>query len=157
MKYLSSIILSIIIIGLWSCSDIGDPITISCTNELDCSGECGGSAREDCAGTCNGNALGENSPNCTNISYSATIQSIFDTNCSSCHITSTRNNLNLSNYANIMLGNSDNGPVIVAGNPTNSRLWQYVNSGTMPPGNYDLTESQIGFIATWIQEGALDN
>ena len=142
MKYLSSIILGLIIIGLWSCSDIGDPL--SC-------------AKLDCAGTCNGNAILDNSGNCTNISYSETIQSIFDTNCSSCHITSARNNLSLSNYANIMLGNSDNGPVIVAGDSTNSRLWQYVNFGTMPPGNNNLTESQIGLIATWIQEGALNN
>ena len=55
-----------------------------------------------------------------------------------------------------MSGDSNNGPVIIAGDHTNSLLWQYVNSGTMPPGNSNLTASQINLIATWIDEGALE-
>ena len=56
-----------------------------------------------------------------------------------------------------MSGDSDTGPVIDAGDHTNSLLWQYVNSGFMPPGNSNLTASQINLIATWIDEGAEDN
>ena len=57
-----------------------------------------------------------------------------------------------------MLGDSDNGPVIDdTGDHTNSLLWQYINSGYMPLGNSNLTASQINLIATWIDEGALDN
>ena len=58
-----------------------------------------------------------------------------------------------------MSGDSNNGPVIDidTGAHINSLLWQYVNSGTMPPGNCYLTASQINLIATWIDEGALDN
>ena len=90
-----------------------------------------------------------------NISYSQ-IQEIFNENCATCHIASTSNNLSLSNYGNIMSGDSNNGPVIIAGDHTNSLLWQYVNSGTMPPGNSNLTASQIDLIETWIDEGALE-
>ena len=132
---------------------------------LDCAGTCGGDAMADCIGDCNGSAVEDSCGVCDgdgstcNISYSLTIQPIFNTNCTPCHITSTRNNLSLSNYANIMSGNSNNGPVIDidAGDHINSLLWQYVNSGTMPPGNSNLTASQINLIATWIDEGALDN
>ena len=155
MKILFSFILSLIFLVFWSCSDAGkDPLSsgdeTDCTQELDCNSVCGGAAINDACGVCDGDG------STCNISYSLTIQPIFNTNCTPCHITSTRNNLSLSNYANIMLGNSNNGPVIVAEDHTNSLLWQYVNSGTMPPGNSNLTASQINLIATWIDEGALE-
>ena len=160
MKILSSVILSLIFLVFWSCSDAGDPLSNDCTEGLDCAGECGGTATIDVCGECDGSGL--NSDNCCGdssscVHYSTEIQPIFNTNCTACHITSTRNNLSLSNYANIMSGDSNNGPVIDAGDHTNSLLWQYVNSGAMPPGNSNLTASQINLIETWINEGALDN
>ena len=158
MKILSSVILSLIFLVFWSCSDAGkDPLSsgdeTDCTQELDCNSVCDGAAINDACGVCDGDG------STCNISYSLTIQPIFNTNCTPCHITSTSNNLSLSNYANIMSGDSNNGPVIDidAGDHINSLLWQYVNSGTMPPGNSNLTASQINLIATWIDEGALDN
>jgi len=162
VKILSSVILSLIFLVFWSCSDAGDPLSNDCTEGLDCAGECGGTATIDVCGECDGSGL--NSDDCCGdssscVHYSTEIQPIFTANCTSCHITSTRNNLSLSNYANIMSGDSYNGPVIDidAGDHINSLLWQYVNSGTMPPGNSNLTASQINLIATWIDEGALDN
>ena len=50
-------------------------------------------------------------------------------------------------------GNS--GDVIIPYDYTNSLLWQYVNSGYMPPSATDLTQTQIDLIAQWIDEGAL--
>ncbi len=130
---------------------------------LDCAGTCDGDAVADCIGDCNGSAVEDSCGACEgdgstcNISYSQ-IQEIFNENCANCHIASTSNNLSLSNYANIMLGDSENGPVIDdTGDHTISLLWQYVNSGFMPPGNSNLTASQINLIATWIDEGAEDN
>jgi len=128
---------------------------------LDCAGTCDGDAVADCIGDCNGSAVEDSCGACEgdgstcNISYSQ-IQEIFNENCATCHIASTRKNLSLSNYGNIMSGDSNNGPVIIAGDHTNSLLWQYVNSGTMPPGNSNLTASQIDLIETWIDEGALE-
>ena len=155
MKILYSVILSLIFLVLWSCSDAGkDPLSsgdeTDCTQELDCNSVCDGAAINDACGVCDGDG------STCNISYSLTIQPIFTTNCTPCHITSTRNDLSLSNYANIMSGDSDTGPVIDAGDHTNSLLWQYVNSGFMPPGDSNLTASQINLIATWIDEGALE-
>ena len=156
MKILYSVILSLIFLVFWSCSDAGkDPLSsgdeTDCTQELDCNSVCDGAAINDACGVCDGDG------STCNISYSQ-IQEIFNENCANCHIASTRNNLSLSNYANIMLGDSENGPVIDdTGDHTISLLWQYVNSGFMPPGNSNLTASQINLIATWIDEGAEDN
>ena len=143
MKVLPSLILNFILIGSWSCSDAG---LVNPGNEDNCEG----STVKDICGICDGDG------STCNITFSETIQPIFAANCSSCHIASTRNNLSLSNYSSITSGNSSNGPVIVAGDHTNSLLWQYVNSGTMPPGNSNLTASQIDLIETWIDEGALE-
>ena len=160
MKILSSLILSFTLICLWSCSDAGnDPVSSGCNQQLDCNGECGGTATVDVCDECGGYGL--NSHGCCGdtmdcVKYSTQIQPLFDTNCTYCHITSTRNNLSLSNYANIMSGNSTNGPVIIAGDHANSLLWQKVNSGSMPPSG-QLTTDQLNLIATWIDEGARDN
>ena len=138
-----------------------DATTACCANTgaglndevADCAGVCGGDAVDDACGTCEGSIT--DATQC-NISYSETIQPIFTANCSGCHISSTRNNLSLSNYSSITSGNSSNGPVILAGDHANSLLWQKVNSGLMPPSG-QLTTDQINLIATWIDEGARDN
>ena len=143
MKVLPSLVLSFILIGSWSCSDAG---LVSPGNEDNCEG----STVKDICGICDGDG------STCNITFSKTIQPIFAANCSSCHIASTRNNLSLSNYASITLGNSSNGPVIIAGEHANSLLWQKVNAGSMPPSG-QLTTDQINLIATWIDEGARDN
>ena len=160
VKILSSVILSLIFLVLWSCSDSGEPKLEGCTDSgacnysaenthddgsctypdpnydcdgncaatvdacntcgggidivsdccqegqvLDCAGTCGGDAVADCIGDCNGSAVEDSCGVCDgdgstcNISYSLTIHPIFTTNCTPCHITSTSNNLSLSNLS----------------------------------------------------------
>ena len=132
---------------------MGDPV--SCSEGLDCAGECGGSAVLDCAGTCNGDAIldGEN---CTNISYSATIHPILTANCISCHDASHSTGLNLTSHTSLLSGSSSR-LVIISGNDSSSPLWSYVNSGYMPFNSGKLSDSQIEFFATWINENAKDN
>ena len=69
------------------------------------------------------------------VDYQTEIQTIFNANCTSCHINggAYQQGLDLSSYDNLMAG-SNNGAVIVPGDHANSLLWQKVNSGTMPPG-----------------------
>ena len=83
MKILPSLILSLILLVFWSCSDFG-VVDNDCSSVVDCAGECGGSAVIDCAGDCGGVAEEDNG-NCINISYTATIQPIFDADCTGCH------------------------------------------------------------------------
>ena len=146
MKYLSSTMLSLVLLGIWGCSDFG----VSCPDGLDCLGECGGNAMEDCAGTCNGTAesVGDN---CTNISYFETIQPIFTANCISCHDVNHGTGLNLISESSLLEG-SNSGPVIIDGNHSSSTLWIYIENGYMPYSPAELTDSQIEFIATWIDE-----
>ena len=148
MKYLSSILLSLVFLVLWGCSDMGDPV--SCSEELDCAGECGGSATLDCAGTCGGGAILDGD-NCTNISYSATIQSLFITDelCTSCH----EHSVSFFDHANIL-------SKVEVGDSTNSMLLKRLKGEgvTRMPRNKDPVGNPIiTLIATWIQEGAINN
>lgn len=89
------------------------------------------------------------------VDYSTDIQSIFNDNCTGCHGNS--GGLDLSSYSSLMEG-GNSGAVIVAGDHTNSYLWQRVDDGSMPPGNNpDLSSEQIDLIAQWIDEGALES
>ena len=127
---------------------MGDPM--SCSDGYDCAGVCDGSATLDCAGTCNGDAELVDD-NCTNISYSATIQPILTANCISCHDASHSTGLNLTSLSNLLEG-SNLHPVIIDGIHAESILWLYINTGFMPMGGEKLSDSQIEFIATWIDE-----
>ena len=62
MKILSSVILSLIFLVFWSCSDAGkDPLSsgdeTDCTQELDCNSVCGGVAINDACGVCVGSTI----------------------------------------------------------------------------------------------------
>ena len=153
MKILSSVILSLIFLVFWSCSDAGkDPLSsgdeTDCTQELDCNSVCDGAAINDACGVCDGNG------STCNISYSLTIQPIFTANCTSCH--GSNGGLTLTSYSDLM-GND----VVDPGNSMTSKLIQKLRgtaSGSQMPKNQDsLDEATINLIETWIDEGALDN
>jgi len=148
MKYLSSLILSLALLMLWSCSDMGDPL--SCSSGYDCTGKCGGDATLDCAGICDGDAI-SNGTNCTNISYAATIQPLFITDnlCTSCHV----HDVSFFDHANIL-------SKVIAGDSTNSTLIKRLKGQDvtqMPMGKDPVGSPIITLIATWIQEGAKEN
>ena len=92
------------------------------------------------------------------VDYQTQIQTIFNNNCTSCHINGGAyyGGLDLSTYANVMTG-GNSGAVITPFDHANSYLWQRVNNGEMPPGNNpDLTAAQVSLVALWIDEGALE-
>jgi len=93
------------------------------------------------------------------VDYQTQIQTIFNSNCTSCHVNggSYFGGLDLSTYANVMNG-GNSGVVVIPNDHANSYLWQRVNNGEMPPeANPDLSASQVDLIALWINEGALEN
>ena len=97
------------------------------------------------------------------VDYATDIQPIFTANCISCH--GGANGLHLDSYANVMAGNSNNGPVITAGSADNSILVQKISGtanfgGRMPAGNssyFDNHQDELQLIKDWINEGALEN
>ena len=89
------------------------------------------------------------------VDYDSQIQPIFNSRCTNCHSGSdAEEDLSLTSYNNVMNG-GDSGDVVIPYDYANSLLWQYINSGFMPPGTNDLTLTQIDLIAQWIDEGAL--
>ncbi|MGY8786973.1 MAG: c-type cytochrome domain-containing protein, partial [Fidelibacterota bacterium] len=90
------------------------------------------------------------------VDYESQIQTIFNSNCTSCHTGNYNGGLDLTSYDNVMAG-GNSGAVIVPSDHGNSILWQKVNSGVMPPEtNPDLNTSEVSLIADWIDEGALE-
>jgi len=92
------------------------------------------------------------------VSYSGSIQPIWNSNCSGCH--GSNGGLTLSSYATLMAGTSSNGPVVTAGDGANSLIVQRLRGqvgGLMPQGGPALSASTIASIETWINQGALCN
>ena len=102
----------------------------------------------------------------TQIDYSSSLQPIFDNNCISCHEYPIRAGaLELNNFNNLMLGESNNGPVVIPFNPDSSLLYRVLLRDSvivpnepiccrMPKDAEPLSESQISLIYQWIEEGA---
>ena len=67
------------------------------------------------------------------VDYESQIQTIFNNNCTSCHVYGHNSGLNLTSYAGVMAG-GNSGAAVVAGDHANSLLWQKVSDGTMPGG-----------------------
>ena len=85
------------------------------------------------------------------VSFEADVQPTLATRCTGCHGPDTRiKEMNLSSLEGVMKG-SESGPVIVPGKPEESRLYQMVRDGKMPPGKTHLTEQQLAAIRTWIE------
>ena len=62
--------------------------------------------------------------------------------------------LNLSTYEGLHKG-SESGPVVLPGKPDESRLYQMVHEGRMPPGGkIRLSEVDLALIRSWIEDGA---
>ena len=96
-----------------------------------------------------------------NVSYSASVQPIFNNACVSCHGSS--GGVNLSSYAQLMnsVGNNYGSNLVVAGNADASGLVDKIEpdpqiGGRMPVGG-SLTNTKIETIRVWIDEGAQNN
>ena len=95
------------------------------------------------------------------VDYTTEIQPIFTANCTGCH--GGQNNLFLNSYSNVMAGDSNNGPVIIAGDADNSILVQKISGtanfgGRMPAGNssyFDNHQDELQLIKDWINEGVV--
>ena len=83
------------------------------------------------------------------------ILKLFEAKCSRCHGQKLRKaDLNLSTPEGILKG-SETGPVIVAGKPDDSPLYEMVHSKQMPPkGEGTLSDLEIQAIQQWISAGA---
>lgn len=88
-------------------------------------------------------------------SFESDIQPIFKAKCWKCHGDEVqKGELSLTSPDLIRKG-SESGEIIVAGKSAESRLFEVVHEGEMPPGKKDpLTREQIDLIGRWIDAGA---
>ncbi len=81
--------------------------------------------------------------------------------CTGCH--GGQNNLSLDSYSQVMAGNSNHGPVIIAGNASGSVLVKKLRTATlpfgarMPFGGSQVSDIDLQKIVDWINQGALNN
>lgn len=90
------------------------------------------------------------------VSFTRQVRPILAAHCFRCHDTQTRKaELTLDNPAGIQRG-GESGPVIVAGKPAESRLFELIHEGQMPPEDETerLSASDIEVIRRWIEAGA---
>ncbi len=93
----------------------------------------------------------------TPVSFQRDVLPILTRVCVKCHGGErTQKSLVLKSYDDLMQG-SENGPVVVPGDPSNSLLVQMVAQGKLPKSGPKLLPRQIQTIIDWIQAGASDN
>ena len=95
-----------------------------------------------------------------NPNYQDDAMPIFKQHCFSCHgLDNQKADLDLSSYANMMLGGSS-GEVITAGDADGSRLYKltaHVEKPEMPPKADKIPEAQLAILKLWIEQGAREN
>jgi hypothetical protein len=89
------------------------------------------------------------------VGYVEDIQPLFERSCAACHNAAAKTvGLQTTLYATLMAG-SQNGPVVVPGNPAASKLWEMVGQGKMPAtGPLPAAEQEL--VREWIAQGAAE-
>jgi mono/diheme cytochrome c family protein len=87
--------------------------------------------------------------------FEADIRPLFQAKCVRCHSGKRRKaDLDLSALAGVLKG-GESGPVIVAGKPDQSLLFEKIRQGAMPPGKKDrLSAAEVETVRRWIAGGA---
>lgn len=102
-----------------------------------------------------------------NVSFAEDVLPILRVSCNGadCHIgSSSVNGVNLNTYQNVIssIGQGYNGPIVIAGNASDSPLIDKLGTRPrfgiqMPDGKPPLSTAEVALIRAWIDEGALDN
>ena len=91
------------------------------------------------------------------VSYANDVRPILESRCGKCHMGDfVSEGLDMNTYESLMAG-SQNGPVIVPGEASDSLLIQKLVEGKMPKRGPKLTPDQIQLISSWIDAGAPNN
>lgn len=95
--------------------------------------------------------------NAAPVSFANDVLPILQSRCLNCHGgQDTQRGLSIASYDALMAG-SQNGAVIIPGDPNNSLLIQLVQSGRMPKRGSKLTPAELQILVDWIAAGALNN
>ncbi len=91
----------------------------------------------------------------TNPTFEKDVRPIFKANCFHCHgeEAEPKGHLDLR-LLRLMTVGGESGPAIVPGKPSESLLWNRIESDEMPEGPKKLTAAQKSTIRAWIEQGA---
>lgn len=93
----------------------------------------------------------------SDISFANDVNPIIQSRCINCHGGDRiEEGLVFFTYEDIMAG-SDNGPVVIPGDPENSSLVELVANKKMPKRGPKLTPQQVQLISDWVAAGAPNN
>ncbi len=104
--------------------------------------------------------------NIPDVSYSTDVQPVLTASCggSFCHINGAAGNVQLNSFSNATssVGAQYGSAIILPGDSSTSPLMDKLQSSPrlgsrMPLGRSPLSETEITMIASWIDDGALDN
>jgi hypothetical protein len=91
------------------------------------------------------------------VSFSNDVLPILQVKCVGCHGgEKTSRGLKLNSFDNLVAG-SNNGAVVIAGDPDNSKMLQLIIQGKMPKRGGKLSSAQVEIFKEWIKAGALNN
>lgn len=96
------------------------------------------------------------------ISYYRQVRPILQANCQGCHQPAkAKGGYVMTDFKKLLLGGSDEGAAIVAGQPEKSALLKMVQPKDgeirMPKGKTPLAEFEVSLINNWIKQGAVDD
>ncbi len=91
------------------------------------------------------------------VSFSKDVLPILQAKCAKCHgVEKVSKGLNVTSYDQLMAG-STNGPVLVPGDASNSKMIALISQGRMPKREPKLPDDQILILINWINAGAPNN
>ena len=85
------------------------------------------------------------------VTWETGIREIFEIQCSECHLSTPTGGFSVTSYTRVLQG-SNNGPIIIPGNPDESHLFYKLKFGGNHPG-YMSTE-QTELVREWVSIGA---
>jgi uncharacterized membrane protein len=90
-------------------------------------------------------------------SFASLKQNVFTPKCASCHVgANAPHGIDLTSYQNIV-NSPIFPPLVVAGNPEGSSLFQSCSSGKMPKNSAHLTSTEMKALYDWIKNGAKED
>jgi hypothetical protein len=89
------------------------------------------------------------------LTFERDIRKILKTHCFQCHGEKEEPEAELDlRLRRLIVKGGESGPALVAGNPTESLIYQRVLEGEMPPGEKKVSKDELAVIKRWISTGA---
>ena len=89
------------------------------------------------------------------LTFEEHVRPIFKAHCFECHGEEPELSGELDvRLVRLLQAGGESGPVVVPGKPSDSLLWQYIDSDAMPKGSKKLAAGQKDIIRRWLEQGA---